>query len=128
MPGRAQQYCRPVLQLAREIFHRRLASRDESRLQHEILGRITGDEELGSDDEIGMRGFRLAPRIAQAAEIPGDIADGGIELGNEDTKRIGHDSLNIGDGGRSCQSALDTARISGCSRSARIFAASSSTR
>ena len=95
-PRRAEQHRRPVTAtLAREVPHRRLARGDKSRFQHQILGRIAGsNEKLGGDDEIGMRGLRLAPGIAQAAKIAGDIADGRIELGDEDTEtQIGHAEL-----------------------------------
>ena len=69
-PGRADAAPPARLVVSRgEFADRRLAGGDEGRLQHQILGRIAGDEKLGGDDEIGMRGLRLAPCVPEAAEI-----------------------------------------------------------
>jgi hypothetical protein len=53
----------------------------QSRLQHQILGRIAGHGELGEDDEIGAGPGRLGPPPAQELEVGREVADRGIDLG-----------------------------------------------
>ena len=73
---------------SRERFDRRARIVLQRGLQHEVFRRIADDEEFGEKDDVGVFGFaRALPRQAQ---IAGDVAHDGIELGQRDFKPIGH--------------------------------------
>ena len=73
---------------------------EEVLLEQEVLRRVAGDRELGEEDDLGTR----LPRLAQAREdllgVAGDVADGGVELGQSDphqqsSMRVGRGCLRI---------------------------------
>ena len=49
-------------------------------LQNEVLGRITGDEELGENDEIGAEPPAFRVRPPRLRDIACNVADDGVEL------------------------------------------------
>jgi len=65
------------------------ASGLERRLEHQVLRRIAGDEELGKSDEIGAVVCGLRTRLAGALQIAGNVADDGIELRHRYRQPIG---------------------------------------
>ena len=73
------------------------ASGLERRLEHQILGRIAGDEQLGKSDDVGVVFGGVRPRGAGALEIAGDVAHDRVELRDGNGKTIGG-ALVHGDG------------------------------
>jgi hypothetical protein len=63
----------------------------ESRLQHQVLGEIAGQHELGRQHEVGALPPCLGPRRAHLGKVSGDVADLGIELSERDFEGIRHD-------------------------------------
>ena len=74
----------PLAGLAREILHRGPTGALEGRLEHQILGRIAGDEQFGEHDEVGAVGGRLRAGATGLFRIAGDVADDGVELSEGD--------------------------------------------
>ncbi len=69
----------------------------ERRLEHQVLGRIAGDEQLGKNHQIGaLRGRRLA-RTPHLLGIAGDVADSRIELRDRDREPIGRTPVHTND-------------------------------
>ena len=89
-PGRADQHGRAASRgLARERLDGRAAGRLERRLEHEVLGHIAGDEQLGKDDQVGALPGRGGARAAHFLGIAGDVADSRIELRERDGEAVG---------------------------------------
>jgi hypothetical protein len=78
--------------VGRQIPHRLLTDIEKGRLQHQILGRIAGDEQLRTHQQIGALRTRRGEGRAQLADIAGHVADRRIELRQGDDKaiRAGH--------------------------------------
>ena len=62
--------------------------RDETRLEDEILRRITGQREFRSEDELRPAGDQFAISGNDAVLVAAEIADGGIELGKTDFHKL----------------------------------------
>ena len=89
-PGRADQQRRTAVgRFARQRFDRGAAGGLEGRLEHQVLGRIAGDEQFGENDQIGALRGRLDARAAHFLGIAGDIADSRVELRDRDRELIG---------------------------------------
>jgi len=56
--------------------------------QHEILGRVADEHELGEHDEVGALGGRLIACPPDEVRVPSDVADRRIQLRAGD--RQGH--------------------------------------
>ncbi len=56
----------------------------EAAAQQEVARRVAADGELGGDDQLGPGGDEFVVGGEQATEVAGEIADGGIELGEAD--------------------------------------------
>ena len=77
-----------VGRIGNQRFGRALAGAQEGGLVDEVLGRITGDEQLGEQDEVGALARRIGPRLARLGEIAGDVADDRIELRDGDAQDV----------------------------------------
>jgi hypothetical protein len=97
-PGRADEHAGAAIErLLRQLARRRHAGALESRLQHQILGRIPGQKELAENDKVCASERSGATHLHRLGEVPGNVAHGGIELGERDAKLVGHESrLSIG--------------------------------
>ena len=73
-----------------ELLERRTDIADESRLEHEILGRVARDRHLGQQDEIGVGRLGLLDHGEGLGDVAVEISDGRIELGDRNAKRVGH--------------------------------------
>src|SRR5262249_15980529 len=73
---------------ARERFGGNAAGSLEARLEHEVFGRIAGDEQLREHHEVGALGSRLRARVPRLLGVTGDIADDRIELGKRDREPV----------------------------------------
>ena len=62
---------------------------DEPRLQHEVLGRVAGDRQLGEGDDVAARGLGPVVRVDQLGQVAVEVADGRVELGQRDSEH-GH--------------------------------------
>ena len=90
-PGRAEQHRRPAIGgLLGEMLHRLHAGGDEHPLQHQIVRRIAGQEQLAGQQQVSALGGRLRPCPAQHGEIAVDIADGGVQLRERKGERVCH--------------------------------------
>ena len=95
-PGRADDDGGAARRLAGEIAHGRLAGGDESGLQHEVLGRIPRDAELGCHDEIGAEPRPLLARAPEPRDVAGNVAHRGIDLGQRDGEVVhGSDQSSV---------------------------------
>ena len=106
-PGGSEQKRRPAIGgRCRERFHGRPRLLLKHRLEHEVLGRVAGHDELGADHEVRTLGRRLGPRAQDQRPIALQIPHGGIELGERDGERIGHDRVSIDGGAGGLQRGL----------------------
>src|SRR3546814_5678727 len=64
----------------------------EHRLQHQVLGRIAGDRQLGRHHQVRSGGGGLRPRPAQQGKVAGDVAHDGVELRQSDLRSEEHTS------------------------------------
>ena len=116
-PRRADEHRRAAVGgLARQRLDRRAAGGLERRLEHQILGRIAGDEQLREHDEVGAVGGRLRASAAHLFGVAGDVADGGIELGERDGEAVGGTGVHGPDltgGSRLADGAITRATYSG---------------
>ena len=64
---------------------------DQRWLEHQILGRIADQVELGKDDQVAVP--RSLARGQNAGSITRDIADRLVMLGQGDLQRIGHGAV-----------------------------------
>ncbi len=95
-PGQTHEHGRTaVLRLARERLARLARRLLQRGLEHEILGRIAGEEELGEGDEVSALFRRARAGRARHAEIAFDIAQNRVELRESELEpvfdRLGHD-------------------------------------
>ena len=89
-PGRADQHRRTAVGgLACQCLDRRAARRLERGLEHEVLGRIARDEQLGENHQVGALGGRGGAPAAYFLGVAGDVADGRIELRERDGEAVG---------------------------------------
>jgi hypothetical protein len=65
----------------RQLVHRRARSLEEGGLEQQILGRISRNGELGEDDHVRGQGLGARERRADPLEIPADVADHDVDLG-----------------------------------------------
>ena len=78
-PGGADQHCRAAIgRLAGKLGGGGHGGALESRLQHQILGRVAGQKQFGKDDEIGARQRGLAAGGHGLFDIARDVADDGV--------------------------------------------------
>ena len=79
-----------VLRVGAQLLDRLVAALHERRLQHEVLGKISGENQLGRQHQVGALLARLGPGGAHLGKIARDVADLGIELGERDLERLRH--------------------------------------
>src|SRR6185312_12022213 len=90
-PGRTDDSGRAGSHLARELLDRRLAVGGEGRFQHQVFGRIAGDEQFGRNDEVGAHRGRFVARLLELGKVARDVAHGRVELRQRDDQPVGHD-------------------------------------
>ena len=73
-----------------ERFDGLQAGLEESRFQHEILRRITGNEQLGQQQQIGSLASSICAGRPGLRQVTHDIANGGIELRNGNPQDVRH--------------------------------------
>ena len=84
---RSNDDTRPAIRrIGGQFAHGFFTGFNEGRLQHQILRRITGNEQLCEQDEIGLHLGGLRASRASLSQISGDIAHDGIELRDCNTK------------------------------------------
>ena len=108
-PRQAHQHGRAGDRVLCQFLDRRLAGRNKTWPQHQILGRIAADEQFRKQDQIGIR--RLGPRLARLGEIGIDGAQRGVELGQRDDESVGHDVGVLADAGQAFNCAPLTGPI-----------------
>jgi hypothetical protein len=64
----------------RDLLDRLVRRPYEARAKQKILGRVTGDRELGVDDEVGACGPRVLQRREDLRAVPAEVADDGVQL------------------------------------------------
>ncbi len=74
-----------------ELAERGFGVLDELRLQHEVLGRIAGDRQLGECHDVATGRLGLVVGGEQLLDVAGEVADSGVELGERHPQH-GHDS------------------------------------
>ena len=84
-----------------ELVERPHVLLDKASAHEEILGRIAGDGQLGVGDQIRARIRRPLQGVGHLLDVPPDISDGGVDLG----QRNPH-ALNISRLAGSCPSSL----------------------
>jgi hypothetical protein len=90
LAGEADDHAWPAVGgIGGERLDRLQAGLEEGRLQHEVLRRIAGDEELGQKQQICPLPGRFGAGSACLGQIAGDVADDGIELCHRDTQDVG---------------------------------------
>ena len=57
---------------------------DETGLEHEVLGRVAGDRQLGEGDEVAPGCLRPLVGVGEQGEVAVEVADGRVELGQRD--------------------------------------------
>ena len=89
-PRRADQQSRPAIAGGEgQVLDGFGDLAQEGVFQHQILGRIARQAKLGQHHQIGA--FGLLARGEDQGSIAGDVADRGIDLGQRDGKRFGHE-------------------------------------
>ena len=66
---------------ARDLGERALRGADEARAQEKVLGRVAGDRELGEEDDVGRRLFRLLQPGENPLAVSLEVADSRVDLG-----------------------------------------------
>ena len=77
--GRADQH-RDAVGRGRDPVDAAPRGAHEAGAQQQIFGRIPGYDELGKEDEIGVRGARLAEPVDDRGRVAVDVADDAIDL------------------------------------------------
>ena len=81
-PRRADDDARSAVgRILGEGLDRRAAGVLEGRLEHEVLGRVAGDEQLGEDKQVGAVGRGLGPRGPRLLQVALDVADDRVRAG-----------------------------------------------
>ena len=112
-PGAADQHRRAAVGgVGRQIGDRRHAGGLERRLEHQVLRRIAGDEELGEEDQVGPERGGAGARLTGAGDVAGDVADGRVELGEGDLEAVGH-ARGLEHSDAPCEPAATIFRVSG---------------
>ena len=75
----------PAARTARRRRHRG----EELRLQQEVLGRVSGEGQLGEHDQVRAGPSRGVPGVQHAVEVVVDVADRGCQLGEGDAQGHG---------------------------------------
>ncbi len=89
-PRQSDEHGRPAVGgLAREALAGGAAGLLERRLEHQILGRISGEIELGRHHQIRAEARGLGARPAQTLEVALDVADDRRDLREGDDEAIG---------------------------------------
>ena len=89
-PGRADEHRRAGIGgFARKLLDLGPAGRLEGRLEHEVFGRIAGDEQLRERHDVGAVAGGLGARAAHLVGIAGDVAHRRIGLGDRDRQAVG---------------------------------------
>ena len=63
---------------------RRARVGEEVLLEQQVLGRVAGDAELGEERELRAGLARARELLAHLGLVAGDVADGGVDLGERD--------------------------------------------
>ena len=79
-----------VLGRSRYFLQREKVAFDETRLEQEILGRVTGEHELGEHRQARTRGFGLGELGNDLVGVAVEITDGGVQLAQRDAQ-VAHD-------------------------------------
>ena len=87
-PRQADQHGGAGHSVLRQLVDSVAAGRDEGWAQHQVFRRIAADEELGKEDQVGIR--RLAPGLAGAGKVVLDRTQGRVELGQRNDESVGH--------------------------------------
>ena len=80
----------------RQRFHSLQAGFQEGRLQHQILRRIAGDEQLGEQHQIRAVARSVGPGLARPGEIAGNVAHRRVELRDGDADGVGPGAIGLG--------------------------------
>ncbi len=89
-PGRADDDARATVGgIGSERFDRLAAGILEGRLEHEVFRRITGDEQLRQDEQVGIELGRPGAGGAGLLEVAVDVADDDVELRGGDADGVG---------------------------------------
>ncbi len=80
---------------------------DELRLEQQVLREVPGQEQLGQQQDVCLRGNCLGQRLAAEFQIGGQRPDLGVELRQRDAKSIGHL------GSRKCGARLSPSPLEG---------------
>ena len=71
-------------QLAGQRLHTRPRGGGKCRLEHQILRRVAGDEQLGEHDEVGAQRSGARTHVAQLGDVAVDVADDWVRLSDRD--------------------------------------------
>ena len=69
-----------------ELGQRGLVVGDEAGLEHEVLGRVAGDRQLGEGDDVAAGGVGPVVGVDEQGEVAVEVADGRVELGQRDAQ------------------------------------------
>ena len=72
-------------------LHRAAAGGKERAAQHQILRRITGDEQFRERNQIGSLARRFRAGFPRLCNVRVNSANGRVELGKRDLQAVGHD-------------------------------------
>ena len=94
-PGRADQQRRSVVGgLARQNLDGGTARGLERRLEHEVFGRITADEEFGKHHDVGARARRRGAGLPGFLQAAGHVPYGRIELRQRNREAVGRAGIH----------------------------------
>ncbi len=79
-----------VLGVGAQFLDRLVAALHERGFQHQVLGEVSREDQLGRQHHVGALLRRLGARRPHLDEIARDVADLGIELGERDFERLRH--------------------------------------
>ncbi len=84
-----------VRRIGAQRLDRLVAAPLEGGLQHQVLGKVAGQHQLGEQHEIGALRLGLGARGPHPGEVAGDVADLGIELGEAHLEGVGHCAASV---------------------------------
>src|SRR6266568_2801120 len=94
-PRRADQQRRPVVGgLARQGLDGGTARGLKRRLEHEVFGRITADEEFGKHHDVGARARRRGAGLPGFLQAAGHVPYGRIELRQRNREAVGRAGIH----------------------------------